>query len=178
MVTLGQLWARRELALEIAVDPPGAREKEVTIVHSSEPPEVDEWLAGGEVLLTIGVGQDLTAPSAGDYIARLTRVGVHALGIGLGGDLPRSSRRPRSSGMLRNTGSRSSACPNPCRSSPSSTPSRGCARRRRTARSPEPRARVAGSPPRSPAPVPPISSPTSPTPSAARSSSSPRPGGG
>ncbi|RAG59955.1 PucR family transcriptional regulator, partial [Burkholderia multivorans] len=60
MVTLGQLWARRELALEIAVDPPGAREKEVTIVHSSELPEVDEWLAGGEVLLTIGVGQDLT----------------------------------------------------------------------------------------------------------------------
>ena len=88
MVTLGQLWARRELALEIAVDPPGAREKEVTIVHSSELPEVDEWLAGGEVLLTIGVGQDLTAPSAGDYIARLTRVGVHALGIGLGSDLP------------------------------------------------------------------------------------------
>ncbi|RAE91557.1 PucR family transcriptional regulator, partial [Burkholderia multivorans] len=88
MVTLGQLWARRELALEIAVDPPGAREKEVTIVHSSELPEADEWLAGGEVLLTIGVGQDLTAPSAGDYIARLTRVGVHALGIGLGSDLP------------------------------------------------------------------------------------------
>ena len=88
MVTLGQLWARRELALEIAVDPVGARSREVTIVHSSELPEVDEWLAGGEVLLTIGVGQDLTADSAGDYIARLKRVGVHALGIGLGRDLP------------------------------------------------------------------------------------------
>lgn len=95
MVTLGQLWARRELALEIAVDPPGAREQEVTIVHSSELPEVDEWLAGGEVLLTIGVGQDLTADSAGDYIARLKRVGVHALGIGLGSDLP-SVRLPDS----------------------------------------------------------------------------------
>ena len=87
MVTLGQLWARSELALDIIVDPPTAREQEVTIVHSSELPEVDEWLAGGEVLLTIGVGQDLGAETVADYVARLKSVGVHALGIGLGSDL-------------------------------------------------------------------------------------------
>src|SRR5699024_12137084 len=42
---------------------------------------------GGEVLLTIGVGQDLGAEAVGDYVARLKSVGVHALGIGLGSDL-------------------------------------------------------------------------------------------
>lgn len=88
MVTLGQLWARSELALEVLVDSPTADEQDVTIVHSSELPEVDEWLAGGEVLLTIGVGQDLGADSVRDYLQRLHRIGVHALGIGLGSDLP------------------------------------------------------------------------------------------
>ena len=88
MVTLGQLWARRELALDVVVDSPSARLSNVTIVHSSELPDVDEWLAGGEVLLTIGVGQDLGVEGVGDYVARLKRVGVHALGIGLGSALP------------------------------------------------------------------------------------------
>lgn len=88
MVTLGQLWARQELALEVVVDAPSARLQEVTIVHSSELPEVDEWLAGGEVLLTIGVGQNLGGDGVADYVARLKRVGVHALGIGLGSALP------------------------------------------------------------------------------------------
>ncbi len=88
MVTLGQLWGRRELALDIVVEPPGARGLEITIVHSSELPEVDEWLAGGEVLLTIGVSQDLGSDAVGDYVERLRGVGVRALGIGLGSDLP------------------------------------------------------------------------------------------
>lgn len=88
MVTLGQLWARQELALDVVVDSPSARLGEVTIVHSSELPAVDEWLAGGEVLLTIGVGQDLGGKGVGDYVTRLKRVGVHALGIGLGSALP------------------------------------------------------------------------------------------
>ncbi|UVI35066.1 PucR family transcriptional regulator [Brevibacterium spongiae] len=88
MVTLEQLWSRSELALEIIVDSPTAAEQDVTIVHSSELPEVDEWLAGGEVLLTIGVGQDLGADTVADYVRRLKDVGVHALGIGLGSDLP------------------------------------------------------------------------------------------
>ena len=85
---LSQLWARKELALDVVVDSSSARGQDVTIVHSSELPEVDEWLAGGEVLLTIGVGQDLGAESVADYVARLKRVGVHALGIGLGSALP------------------------------------------------------------------------------------------
>lgn len=94
MVTLGQLWARSELDLEIVVDPPGARDAAITIVHSSELPEVDEWLAGGEVLLTIGVGQDLSADTVGDYVARLKVAGIHALGIGLGSDLPSQAIPP------------------------------------------------------------------------------------
>lgn len=94
MVTLGQLWARSELDLEIVVDPPGARDAAITIVHSSELPEVDEWLAGGEVLLTIGVGQDLSADTVGDYVARLKVAGIHALGIGLGRDLPSQAIPP------------------------------------------------------------------------------------
>lgn len=46
MVTLGQLWARQELALDVVVDSPHSRLEDVTIVHSSELPAVDEWLAG------------------------------------------------------------------------------------------------------------------------------------
>ncbi|WP_413334080.1 PucR family transcriptional regulator [Brevibacterium sp. GP-SGM9] len=88
MVTLNQLLARTELALDLVVDSPSAGDRNVTIVHSSELPEVDEWLAGGEVLLTIGVGRDLGADTVADYLARLKRVGVHALGVGLGSDLP------------------------------------------------------------------------------------------
>ncbi|WP_231442092.1 PucR family transcriptional regulator [Brevibacterium zhoupengii] len=88
MVTLGQLWARQELALDVVVDSPHSRLEDVTIVHSSELPAVDEWLAGGEVLLTIGVGQDLSGEGVGDYVGRLKRAGVHALGIGLGSALP------------------------------------------------------------------------------------------
>lgn len=83
MVTLEQIWSRTELALDVIVDSPTAADQEVTIVHSSELPEVDEWLAGGEVLLTIGVGQDLGGDTVGDYVRRLKSVGVHALGIGL-----------------------------------------------------------------------------------------------
>ncbi|SDS34201.1 purine catabolism regulatory protein [Brevibacterium siliguriense] len=88
MVTLEQIWSRTELALEVIVDSATAAEQNVTIVHSSELPEVDEWLAGGEVLLTIGVGQDLSGETVRDYVRRLKAVGVHALGIGLGSDLP------------------------------------------------------------------------------------------
>ena len=88
MVTLGQLWARQELALDVVVDSPSAGSADVTIVHSSELPAVDEWLAGGEVLLTIGVGQDLGGEGVGDYVRRLKRAGVLALGIGLGSALP------------------------------------------------------------------------------------------
>src|SRR5699024_3819930 len=87
MVTLGQLWARSELALDVIVDPPTARDQEVTIVHSSELPEGDEWRAGGGGLLAFGVGPVLGADTVGDCVARLKRVGVHALGIGLGADL-------------------------------------------------------------------------------------------
>lgn len=94
MVTLGQLWARQELDLDVVVDSVSARAADVTIVHSSELPAVDEWLAGGEVLLTIGVGQDLGGEGVGDYVRRLKRVGVHALGIGLGSALPWQSIPP------------------------------------------------------------------------------------
>ncbi|MDN5661845.1 MAG: PucR family transcriptional regulator ligand-binding domain-containing protein, partial [Brevibacterium aurantiacum] len=95
MVTLGQLWARQELALDVVVDSPHSRLEDVTIVHSSELPAVDEWLAGGEVLLTIGVGQDLSSDGVGDYVGRLKRAGVHALGIGLGSALPWQELPPK-----------------------------------------------------------------------------------
>ncbi|MDN5712513.1 MAG: PucR family transcriptional regulator [Brevibacterium aurantiacum] len=95
MVTLGQLWARQELALDVVVDSPHSRMEDVTIVHSSELPAVDEWLAGGEVLLTIGVGQDLSGDGVGDYVGRLKRAGVHALGIGLGSALPWQELPPK-----------------------------------------------------------------------------------
>jgi purine catabolism regulator len=102
MVTLEQIWTRAELALEIIVDSPTAAEQNVTIVHSSELPEVDEWLAGGEVLLTIGVGQDLGGDTVGDYVRRLKTVGVHALGIGLGSDLPWQQVPPKLVSAARN----------------------------------------------------------------------------
>ncbi len=112
-MTLGQLWGRRELALDIVVDPPGARSLEITIVHSSELLEVDGWLAGGEVLLTIGVSQDLGAESVRDYVERLRTVGVRALGIGLGSDLPLQSIPDRLQAAARAAGLALFAVPEP-----------------------------------------------------------------
>lgn len=88
MVTLGQLLSLPELRLQLVSDPPGCRSAPVTIVHSSELPSVDQWLAGGEVLLTIGALQDLDSPDAADYIRRVHAAGAVALGIGLGEHLP------------------------------------------------------------------------------------------
>lgn len=91
MVTLGQLLSLPELNLQIASDPPGCRSAPVTVVHSSELPTVDQWLAGGEVLLTIGTLQDLDSADAADYVRRIHAAGAVALGIGLGEELPNAS---------------------------------------------------------------------------------------
>lgn len=93
VVTLGQLLSLPELHLQVVSDPPGCRSAPVTIVHSSELPSVDQWLAGGEVLLTIGALQDLDSPDAADYIRRVHAAGAVALGIGLGEHLP-NARAP------------------------------------------------------------------------------------
>lgn len=60
----------------------------MTIVHSSELPEVDQWLAGGEVLLIIGTLQNLGDPSIAGYVERVHSAGAVALGVGLGSHLP------------------------------------------------------------------------------------------
>ncbi|HEX5595147.1 MAG TPA: PucR family transcriptional regulator [Micromonosporaceae bacterium] len=59
-----------------------ALERQVTWVHSTELADPTPFLTGGELLLTTGVGGRL--PSYADYVARLRKVDIAALGFGTG----------------------------------------------------------------------------------------------
>lgn len=57
---------------------------EVTAVHVSELTDPTPYLGGGELLLTTGMGLTGQTAQARAYTARLSRLGVAGLGIGLG----------------------------------------------------------------------------------------------
>lgn len=56
---------------------------EVTAVHVSELTDPTPYLGGGELLLTTGMGLTGQTAQARAYTARLSRLGVAGLGIGL-----------------------------------------------------------------------------------------------
>src|SRR5690349_7251811 len=58
-------------------------ETPVTAVHVSELADPTAYVSGGELLLTTGSLPDL-ADAWDEYVARLLRIGVAALGLGLG----------------------------------------------------------------------------------------------
>ena len=63
-------------------DPP------IAWAHVSELSDPTPWLAGGELLLTTGLGLFRDAAETRDYCARLAEAGVAALGLSTGATLP------------------------------------------------------------------------------------------
>ncbi|WP_328298788.1 PucR family transcriptional regulator [Streptomyces sp. NBC_00435] len=83
-VALGRLLADRELGLRHLAGP---GEGEVHGVHASEMADPSPYLLGGELLLTAGAGLAGAGTGGGadpgEYVARLVRAGVGALGFGV-----------------------------------------------------------------------------------------------
>jgi purine catabolism regulator len=67
---------------------------ELSGAHASEQPDPTPWLAGGELLMSDGLGIRPNARQQVDYAARLKLKRVAALVLGLGGSLP-YSRPPK-----------------------------------------------------------------------------------
>jgi purine catabolism regulator len=61
---------------------------ELTGAHASEQPDPTPWLAGGELLMSDGLGIERTKRRQVDYVERLARKRLAALVLGLGGPLP------------------------------------------------------------------------------------------
>lgn len=83
--TLGE-----HLAPAVGSDAP---ETEVSAVHISELPDPTGYLSGGELLLTTGLTLPANAAGCAAYVGRLVRVGVVALGLGLGPTYAEPPRR-------------------------------------------------------------------------------------
>jgi purine catabolism regulator len=85
MLSVGDIAALPNLELEVVAGR-RALEREVQWLHVSELEDPTEWLEGGELLLTtgLGVGGDPSRQRA--YVRRLARHGLAGLGFGLGFD--------------------------------------------------------------------------------------------
>lgn len=95
MVTLAELVVLlgTDLRPELPLPP---RTVQITGVHVSELTDPTPYLAGGELLLSTGMGLRGQAARPGVYAARLVHAGVAALGLGLGPvhqEVPSSLRR-------------------------------------------------------------------------------------
>lgn len=87
MPTVRDLVADADLKLALVA---GARhaDRDVDAAAVSELRHPGPWLQGGELLLTIGLLLPGTVDGCRDYLTELAAVGVRAVGIGLGEDLP------------------------------------------------------------------------------------------
>lgn len=80
-LTLRDLVADPALRLTTHADA-AALERSVSWVHTTELADPTPFLAGGELLLTTGLG--LRAQECGDFVDRLTSAGIAGLGFGVG----------------------------------------------------------------------------------------------
>jgi PucR family transcriptional regulator, purine catabolism regulatory protein len=87
MLTVAELVADPELALELVAGRAGAS-REIEAAAVSELVSPGPWLQGGELLLTIGLLLPKTTDGCRTYLAELDEVGVQAVGLGLGAELP------------------------------------------------------------------------------------------
>jgi purine catabolism regulator len=85
MLTVGDIAALPGLELEVVAGGT-ALEREVSWLHVSELEDPTEWLEGGELLLTTGLGVGGEATSQRAYVRRLAEHGLAGLGFGLGFD--------------------------------------------------------------------------------------------
>src|SRR5437899_3647147 len=87
MLTVAELVADPDLGLELVAGHTGA-EREIEAAAVSELVNPGPWLQGGELLLTIGLLLPKTTDGCRAYLAGLNDVGVRAVGLGLGAELP------------------------------------------------------------------------------------------
>ncbi len=73
----------RELGLRLAAGGDG-RARPIRWVHTSELGDPTQWLSGGELLLTTGMGLRGSAEEQRTYVERLVDAGLAGLGLGLG----------------------------------------------------------------------------------------------
>ncbi|MFE2246630.1 helix-turn-helix domain-containing protein [Streptomyces lavendulae] len=79
-VPLTVLTADRELGLRLLAGPADA---DIYGVHASEMADPSPYLLGGELLLTAGAGLAGAGPAPAQYVERLVRAGVGAVGFGV-----------------------------------------------------------------------------------------------
>ncbi|MBS1693166.1 MAG: PucR family transcriptional regulator [Actinobacteria bacterium] len=94
MPTVEELLADEPLGLTLVAGHAGAG-REIEAAAVSELRHPGSWLQGGELLLTIGLLMPATVEGCRTYLAELDAVGVRALGLGLGTDLPHQSAPDR-----------------------------------------------------------------------------------
>lgn len=89
-MTLPVRWllSQPELALELKAGAAGLG-AEVNFVVTTELSDPAQWLSGGELILTTGIGLPLAAADRRNYIRDLSECGVAAIGFGTGLSHPR-----------------------------------------------------------------------------------------
>lgn len=85
MLSVGDIAALPHLGLEVVAGR-DALDRDVAWLHVSELEDPTEWLEGGELLLTTGLGVGLDGESQRRYVRRLAEHGLAGLGFGLGFD--------------------------------------------------------------------------------------------
>jgi purine catabolism regulator len=90
MVALRSVVEITELAIAVVCGD-DRLDTELTGAHASEQPDPTPWLAGGELLMSDGLGLRRTRRAQSDYIERLSQRGAAGFVLGLGGALPFSS---------------------------------------------------------------------------------------
>ncbi|MFI6435399.1 PucR family transcriptional regulator [Streptomyces sp. NPDC050759] len=82
-VPLAWLMHRQDLRLTLLAGR-GGLERDVVWAHSIELADPAPWLTGGELVLTTGLRLPSDTGACTDYVTRLTKAGVAALGFGVG----------------------------------------------------------------------------------------------
>jgi len=82
-ITIRDLIAHKDLGLQVEGGASGL-DRAVRWVHTSELSDPTQWLRGGELLLTTGMGLVGSPAVQRAYIRRLSRAGLAGLGFGLG----------------------------------------------------------------------------------------------
>ncbi len=86
MLSLSTVLQDPELGLRLLAS--SETDPQIAWAHVSELADPTPWLAGGELLLTTGLGLFRDDAGARDYCARLAQAGVSALGLSTGATLP------------------------------------------------------------------------------------------
>lgn len=82
-VSVGWVLAQPDLALRLRGGVAGVR-REIGLVVTTELEEPFQWLSGGELVLTTGMGLPAPGPGRGEYLRRFAECGVAAIGFGTG----------------------------------------------------------------------------------------------